>query len=80
MRTPRPMCDGCQWLRYDPAKPDITAYRCVAFPDGIPAPIITSQRDHRQPYPGDRGVRFAPLSARDAQYAEELFPSARQAH
>jgi hypothetical protein len=31
---------------------------CLAFPDGIPDPIITMVVPHREPYPGDNGVQF----------------------
>jgi hypothetical protein len=31
---------------------------CVAFPDGIPDPIIQGYNDHRQPYEGDGGVVY----------------------
>lgn len=31
--------------------------RCDAFPDGIPPEIIAG-RDHREPYPGDNGIRY----------------------
>ncbi len=33
-------------------------HKCKAFPDGIPEEIFTCQHDHREPYPGDNGVRF----------------------
>jgi len=32
--------------------------RCQAFAAGIPRPIWNGQNDHRQPFPGDNGIRF----------------------
>ncbi len=31
---------------------------CVAFPGEIPQTIMRMDHDHRQPFPGDRGIRF----------------------
>jgi hypothetical protein len=38
----------------------LTARRCAAFlPGEIPDGIIANDIDHRRPYPGDHGVRWA---------------------
>lgn len=44
-------------------------FKCDAFPQGIPKimyrriSLLDNQKiyDHRQPYPGDHGIRFEPL-------------------
>jgi hypothetical protein len=33
---------------------------CAAFPVGIPDEIWWNRADHRKPFPGDHGVRWAP--------------------
>src|SRR4051812_19354026 len=51
-----PLCVACQRLR----RPVRGRLACAAFPDGIPAPLLEAAADHREPYPGDHGIRFEP--------------------
>lgn len=54
--TAEPQCDDCRhyW----------GAFRCAAFPDGIPPDIIINRVSHRRAWPGtpshptDNGIRF----------------------
>lgn len=50
---PPPICDACSRLR-----PLGDRLACEAFPDGIPDEILFEGFDHREPFPGDQGVRF----------------------
>lgn len=62
-----PICIGCKRFREEP-----TRLVCDAFPDGIPEDILVSRADHRQPFEGDRGLRFDPVDAIAAAYATTL--------
>jgi hypothetical protein len=37
-----------------------TLYTCSAFPDGIPARIMTGKFLHTKSYAGDHGIQFSP--------------------
>lgn len=38
---------------------------CTAFPKGIPEAILLGEHDHRNPYPGDHGIRFTPIEKKE---------------
>ncbi|MFI5261008.1 MAG: hypothetical protein ACHQZR_00470 [Candidatus Limnocylindrales bacterium] len=67
-----PMCKGCTHLTRDSDRP-LADPKCAAFPAGIPTEILLSRADHRTPYPGDRGMQFAPQTDQDARYAAMIF-------
>jgi len=45
---------------------------CAAFPapypDSIPDEIYENRHDHREPYPGDGGIRWEPASEAEADF------------
>ena len=63
-----PICGGCKHLFTD-----LMDAKCAAFPQGIPWEILLSQKDHRQPYPGDLSIQFDPKTPQDAKYAAMIF-------
>lgn len=50
------LCTYCQHL--DREVDELNQWQCRAFPDGIPAAILDSTADHRQPVEGDNGIQF----------------------
>jgi hypothetical protein len=45
---------------------------CAAFPRRIPREIWNGDRDHDSPYPGDQGLRFAPMTDADRERKRQL--------
>jgi len=45
---------------------------CAAFPGRIPLEIWNGERDHDSPYPGDRGIRFEPMTDEDRERKRQL--------
>lgn len=61
MATRAPMqCMVCIRFRspLDSPLDDAPEQTCDAFPERIPDTIWTMQSDHRQPFPGDHGLRW----------------------
>jgi len=63
---PLTICDACLHLHkrpnpdHDGQSPYTVVIRyCAAFPEAIPSDIWEKGFDHRRPYPGDNGIRFA---------------------
>ncbi len=67
-----PICMFCRHFN----SADDTALTCLAFPNGIPAKILNSVVDHRQPFQGDNGLHFEPKDAGAVEYAADIFATA----
>lgn len=63
---PAPMCVHCQ--RFEEGMRGVP-FRCEAYPDGIPEAIISQGADHRNPQPGDHGIRFLMKPGEEAAFA-----------
>ena len=54
-----PQCNGCKHFY-------IYSATCSAFTVAIPMVILSNEHDHRQPYPGDNGIQYEPITEQDA--------------
>ena len=62
MSQPKSQCAACKRFRSWASEENVLGLDgpfCEAFPGGIPDEVYENQADHRQPIPGDNGVRFA---------------------
>jgi hypothetical protein len=48
-----PQCHGCRNYH-------VGTLNCTAFPNGIPQDILLDRFDHKNPFPGDKGIRWMP--------------------
>lgn len=44
---------------------------CKAFPDGIPAEILSGENNHTRAVDGDNGIRFTPIIGFEHIFEEE---------
>jgi hypothetical protein len=55
IRIPPQPCVGCRFY-------DQPEWNCRAFPHGIPEEIRRGEHQHREPFPGDGGIQYEPIS------------------
>src|SRR5215211_1126848 len=65
-----PTCDGCRHRDWLPRVWRLH-HTCAAFPDGIPLEIWNGKCEHSEPYPGDHGIRFEPMTEDDERACNE---------